>query len=123
MGGPLENQLLITLGLSLLIENGLLLFFGAEPQLGRMPGDTGVPLFGAVAHLPACSRSSAPWCSAALLYVLLRRTRLGTAIRAVAANRPGAQLVGIDDAPHLHADVRDRHRVRRRRGRRSSRRW
>ncbi len=35
IGKPLENQLLITLGIALLIDNTLLLFFGAEPPVGR----------------------------------------------------------------------------------------
>ncbi|HEU4332786.1 MAG TPA: branched-chain amino acid ABC transporter permease, partial [Lapillicoccus sp.] len=96
IGKPLENQLLITLGLALLIDNLLLLFFGPNPQSVKLPGDTGVPIFGAVAELSRLLAFGVALVLAALLYVLLRRTRLGTAIRAVAANDAGAQLVGID---------------------------
>jgi len=96
IGKPLENQLLITLGLALLIDNLLLLFFGPNPQSVKLPGDTGVPIFGAVAELSRLLAFGVALVLAALLYVLLRRTRLGTAIRAVAANDSGAQLVGID---------------------------
>ena len=60
---------------------------------------------------------------AGLLYLLLRRTRLGTAIRAVAANDAGAQLVGIDTRADLRGHLRDRHRLRRRRRRCSWPRW
>jgi branched-chain amino acid transport system permease protein len=96
IGKPLENQLLITLGLALLIDNLLLLFFGPNPQSVKLPGDTGVPIFGAVATVSRLLAFGVALVLAALLYILLRRTRLGTAIRAVAANDSGAQLVGID---------------------------
>ena len=96
IGSPLENQLLITLGLALLIDNLLLLFFGPNPQSVKLPGDTGVQLFGAVANVSRLLAFGVALVLAAALYVLLRRTRLGTAIRAVAANDAGAQLVGID---------------------------
>ena len=96
MGKPLENQLLITLGIALIIENALLLFFGANPRSVAVPGDRGVPIFGAVANLSRILAFVGALILAGLLYLLLQRTRLGTAIRAVAANDTGAQLVGID---------------------------
>lgn len=96
MGKPLENQLLITLGLALLIDNVLLMSFGPNPQSVKLPGDTGVQIFGAVATVSRLLAFGVAIVLAALLYVLLQRTRLGTAIRAVAANEAGAQLVGID---------------------------
>lgn len=96
MGKPLENQLLITLGLALLIENGLLLFLGADPRSVELPGDRVVPLFGAVAELSRVLAFLGAIALAGLLYVLLQRTRLGTAIRAVAANETGARMVGIN---------------------------
>ncbi len=96
MGKPLENQLLITLGISLVIENGLLLIFGANPRSVALPGNTGVPILGAVADLSRILAFAGALILAAILYAVLQRTRLGTAIRAVAANDRGAQLVGID---------------------------
>lgn len=96
MGRPLENQLLVTLGISLLVENGLLLFLGADPRSVRFPGEAGLDVFGAVANLSRVLAFVAALLLAAALYALLRRTRVGTAIRAVAANRRGAELVGID---------------------------
>ena len=96
MGKPLENQLLITLGLALLIDNGLLLFFGPNPKSVALPGDRGVSILGGVADLSRLLAFGVALVLAALLYLLLQRTRLGTAIRAVAANDTGAQLVGID---------------------------
>jgi len=102
MGKPLENQLLITLGISLLIENGLLLFLGADPRSVRFPGEVGIDVFGAVANLSRVLAFVAALVLAAALTVLLRRTRVGTAIRAVAANRQGAALVGVD-VRHIYA--------------------
>lgn len=96
MGKPLENQLLITLGLGLLIENGLLLFFGGDPRSVAVPGDRAVPVLGAVADLSRILAFVGAIILAGLLFLLLQRTRLGTAIRAVAANDSGAQLVGIN---------------------------
>jgi branched-chain amino acid transport system permease protein len=96
MGQPLENQLLITLGLALLIENGLLLFAGANPRSVALPGDRALPVFGAVAELSRVLAFVGALVLAGVLYVLLQRTRLGTAIRAVAANETGARLVGIN---------------------------
>lgn len=96
IGKPLENQLLITLGLALLIDNGLLLFFGPNPQSVRIPGDTGIDILGGVANLSRLLAFGVALVLAALIYLLLQRTRLGTAIRAVAASDSGAQLVGID---------------------------
>jgi branched-chain amino acid transport system permease protein len=96
IGKPLENQLLITLGLALLIDNGLLLFFGPNPRSVSLPGDRGVSIFGGVATVSRLLAFGVALALAAALYLLLQRTRLGTAIRAVAANDAGAQLVGID---------------------------
>jgi len=96
MDRPLENQLLITLGLAMIIENGLLLFFGADPRSVALPGDRGVAILGAVADLSRILAFAGALVLAGALFLLLQRTRLGTAIRAVAASSTGAELVGID---------------------------
>ncbi len=108
MNEPHENQLLLTFGLALLIENLLLMFFSATPKNVGFPyADSGIPLgfatiqgplnvFGAVADLPRVIAFVGSLVLGGLLYLLLRRTRLGTAIRAVAENPTGAALVGID---------------------------
>jgi branched-chain amino acid transport system permease protein len=95
-GQSLENQLLITLGLSLLLENGLLMFFGAEPRTISLPGEFQFPLLGAVVAGSRLYAFLGAVLLGGLLFWLLRKTRLGTAIRAVAANAPGAALVGIN---------------------------
>ncbi|MFG1927221.1 branched-chain amino acid ABC transporter permease [Cryptosporangium sp. NPDC048952] len=96
MGRPLESQLLLTLGMSLLVSNLLLLAFGGDPLSVAVAGDHGVHLFGAVANQTRLIAFAGALVLAAGLYVLLSRTRLGRAIRAVAASRQGAGLVGID---------------------------
>jgi branched-chain amino acid transport system permease protein len=95
-GATLENQLLITLGLSLLLENGLLLFFGAAPKNVPLPGDFQFSLFGAVVTGGRLYAFIGAILIGAVLFYLLRRTRFGTAIRAVAANGQGAELVGVN---------------------------
>ncbi|MEV4675113.1 MULTISPECIES: branched-chain amino acid ABC transporter permease [Actinomadura] len=95
-GASLENQLLITLGLSLLLENGLLMFFGAEPKTVALPGDFQFSLFGAVVSGARLYAFLGAILIGAVLFWLLRHTRFGTAIRAVAANGQGAELVGVN---------------------------
>jgi len=96
MGGSLESQLLITLGLSLLIANVLLMVFGGDPLSVSLHSDPGVHVLGAVANLSRVIAFVGALVLALLLWLLLERTSFGRAIRAVAANRQGAGLVGID---------------------------
>ncbi|EXG81616.1 branched-chain amino acid ABC transporter permease [Cryptosporangium arvum] len=96
MGRPLESQLLLTLGLSLLVSNLLLLAFGGDPLSVAVAGDHGINVLGAVANQTRLVAFGGALVLAAGLYLLLGRTRLGRAIRAVAASRQGAGLVGID---------------------------
>lgn len=96
LGQPLENQLLLTLGIALLLENALLLGFGGVPKAVNPSYDEPVRVLSAVADLSRILAFVGALAIAGLLYVLLQRTRFGTAIRAVAANPRGAQLVGVD---------------------------
>lgn len=108
MDQPHENQLLLTFGLALLIENALLLAFSATPRTIEAPfAQSGIPLgvttiqgpinvFGAVADVPRVIAFVGSLVLAGLLYLVLRYTTLGTAVRAVAQNPDGAAMVGID---------------------------
>ena len=96
LGQPLENQLLLTLGIALLLENALLLGYGGEPRQVSPSYDRPVQVLTAVADLSRILAFVGALAIAGLLFLLLQRTRLGTAIRAVAANPRGAQLVGVD---------------------------
>lgn len=104
MGQPLENQLLLTLGVAILIENLLLMFFTATPRSVRVAyatADLGIVRFplqlgGVVITLPRLVAFLGGLLLAAVLFLFLNRTRIGTAIRAVGQNPIGASLVGID---------------------------
>lgn len=107
MGQPHENLLLLTLGLSLVVENALLMGYSSTPRtidasfLGQyLPFDYSI--FGAVATLPRILAFVGSVAVAGLLYLTLRRTTLGTAIRAVAENPDGASMVGIN-VRRIHA--------------------
>ena len=95
--GKDENILLITLGVSIIADNGALLFFGGDTETIDVPYAGRIIEIGA-AFLPLPKVVS---CAAALLICLvlglfMARTDTGKAIRAVAKERQGARLVGID---------------------------
>lgn len=108
MDESLEKKLLLTLGLSIFIENLLLVVFSPTPRAIQLTYDRGslslfgveiswpFRAFGAVATLPRMLAFIGALVMAGLLFLLLRRTKLGTAIRAVAENPRGAALVGIN---------------------------
>lgn len=108
MEQSLEKKLLLTLGLSIFVENLLLVVFTPTPRAIQLPYregsmslgflDLSWPFrpFGAVATLPRTIAFVGALALAAALYLLLRRTRFGTAIRAVADNPRGAALVGVN---------------------------
>lgn len=101
--GDDRNMLLVTLGASIVIENALLYAFRADTRTIDVPyafetfdlGFTFVPItrvigFGVVIVV------------ALLLWAIMRWTDIGKAIRAVAKEKLGAQLAGID-VSHIYA--------------------
>lgn len=96
MDSPLHNQLLITIGIALAVENILLLVFGPNPRSVRLPDSTGVDFLGATVDSARIYAFLGALVLVAVLSLLLQKTKVGTAIRAVAANPEGARLVGID---------------------------
>lgn len=106
---PQHNQLLLTLGLALFIENLLLVLFTGTPQprirlqTGRGPTDLGLttidfPLreYGTIIRFDRLVAFVFALFLTALLYFILKRTDLGKAIRATAQDKEGAALVGIN---------------------------
>jgi branched-chain amino acid transport system permease protein len=97
LGAPEANQLLLTLGVALFVENAALAAFGADPRSLRLPyTGRGLLLGDAFVNVP---RLVAFACSVGLalaLWVFLRHTDTGKAIRAAAEEREGALLMGID---------------------------
>ena len=97
------GQLIVTLGISLILQNGGMIVFGSTPQAVRTPlsaqafnvdgfyGDATV--FLNKAKLVACLVAVL---TAAGLYLLLEYTRMGKALRAAADNPTAATYMGID---------------------------
>lgn len=100
--GETEGQLLVTLGLSLLIANLLLLVYGGEPKSVSAPFEGQFSVFGAIAPIPRVVAFLGALLLALGLTAILRWTRLGLAIRSVAASAQGAQLVGVN-VRHVYA--------------------
>jgi branched-chain amino acid transport system permease protein len=101
--GSDSNILLVTLGLSIVIENALLATFRSDTRTIDVPyAFASIDLGFALVSVPRVVALGVALATAALLWVLLARTDTGKAIRAVAREKQGAALVGIDVA-HVYA--------------------
>lgn len=101
--GDDSNMLLVTLGLSIIIENAMLAIFRSDTMTLRLPYTMSMVELGDVLlSVPRLIGFGVTLLLAALLFVLMKRTDTGRAIRAVAKERTGAALVGIDVA-HIYA--------------------
>ena len=95
--GKDENILLITLGLSILIENiALMLFKGDSRTITVSYSDRMIELGPTLVPLPKLISFAVALGLCAALGLFMQHTELGRAIRAVAKERVGARLVGID---------------------------
>ena len=102
--GKDENILLVTLGISIVMENLALLFFKSDTRTietaytlthGRdRPGDDRAAQAGRLRRRAGGVGACCCW--------IMTRTDLGRAIRAVAKEKQGAQLMGID-VDHVYA--------------------
>ena len=91
------NVLLVTLGLAIIIQNGLLALFAADPRSLDDPAAFDVVAVGPMLlSTPRLIGFVVAAGVALLLWLLLTRTDIGRAIRAVAREDLGARLVGID---------------------------
>jgi branched-chain amino acid transport system permease protein len=101
--GKDENILLVTLGLAIIIENAAIFFFSADQQTITLSYSYETIDLGFVfLSLPKVISFFASLIICLLLWLLISRTDLGKAIRAVAKERQGARLVGID-VEHIFA--------------------
>ena len=92
-----QNVLLITLGVSIVLENAALYFFSADTKTIDTSYSLEVVDLGvALVPLPRLIGFVAALVLAAVLWALIARTDLGRAIRAVAKEPHGATLVGVD---------------------------
>jgi branched-chain amino acid transport system permease protein len=100
LSGGLLPPLLVTFGISIIIQNGLLQFFGAydhrlkvgaiETASQQLGGDISVGVYPLVVFAVAVL-------GIASLQILFYRTRLGRAFRAVSDDADTAELMGIDN--------------------------
>lgn len=105
---PTHNQLLLTLGLALFIENLLLVIFTGTPRsirlaygrgatdLGLFTMDFPLRLSGTTITMTKLAAFVFALLLTGLLFLLLQRTDLGKSIRATAEDKDGARLVGIN---------------------------
>ena len=101
--GEDSNILLVTLGLAIVIENALLYAFRADTRTINLPYAFDVVEFGtAFLAVPRVIGFVAVIGVAAALWLIMRFTDTGKAIRAVAKEKLGAELSGIDVA-HIYA--------------------
>ena len=112
--GDDRNMLLVTLGLAMLIENALLYAFRADTRTIDLRTAFKTINFGfTFLAVPRLISFAAVFVVALVLWLLMALTDTGKAIRAVAKEKLGAELAGIDVA-HIYADdFRPRHRLRR----------
>jgi branched-chain amino acid transport system permease protein len=95
--GKDQNILLVTLGLAVILENGALyLFTGDTQQISVDYAGEMIEVGPALIALPRFVSFGAALMICLLLWLVIARTDLGKAIRAVAKERQGARLVGID---------------------------
>lgn len=97
------GQLIITLGLSLILQNGGLIVFGSTPRSIRTPlassaWEVETGLFDASLFLNKTRMISSvvAIAVAVLLWFVLERTRLGRSLRAAADNPTAATYTGVD---------------------------
>lgn len=95
--GKDENVLLVTLGLAIVLENAALAAFKSDTRtIETAYTFSTVNIAGAMIAVPKVIAFFGALAVAALLLALISRTDLGRAIRAVAKERQGARIVGID---------------------------
>ncbi|BCM85688.1 branched-chain amino acid ABC transporter permease [Methylobacterium indicum] len=98
-----NNVLLVTLGLSIVLENGLLALFTSDTR--ALDSDAAlqvIELGPLLLSTPRVIGFVAALAVTGLLWLLLNRTDTGRAIRAVAREKLGARLVGIE-VDHVYA--------------------
>jgi branched-chain amino acid transport system permease protein len=101
--GDDRNMLLVTLGLAVVIENTLLFAFRADTRTIDLPyALSGIDLGFAFLPLPRLIGFGAVFVVALVLTLIMSATDTGRAIRAVAKEKLGAELAGIDVA-HIYA--------------------
>ncbi len=93
---PTHNQLLLTLGVAYILENGLLAIFSPNYKTLDVDDFDGVIQLGAISISPEKLVAFAVvLIVTAVIYLILYKTRIGKAIRACSQNKEGAKLMGV----------------------------
>jgi branched-chain amino acid transport system permease protein len=101
--GEDRNMLLVTLGLAVVIENALLYVFRADTRTVELPyAFRSIDLGFTFLAVPRVIGFAAVFLVALALWLIMGFTDIGRAIRAVAKEKLGAELAGIDVA-HIYA--------------------
>ena len=101
--GKDENILLVTLGMSIVLENGALMLFKSDTRsIETAYTLTTIQIGPAFIAVPKLVAFAGALVASALLLLIVTRTDLGRAIRAVAKEKHGAKLMGID-VDHVYA--------------------
>ncbi|HJU16712.1 MAG TPA: branched-chain amino acid ABC transporter permease [Stellaceae bacterium] len=104
-----QAQLVLTLGIALILENGALIAFGSTPQTVHTALSWSawqIPLAGTASAVLFVNKARGIACLVSIvigagLYWLIARTRLGKSLRAAADNPEAATYMGID-VDHAH---------------------
>jgi branched-chain amino acid transport system permease protein len=95
--GKDENILLVTLGIAIVLENLALVLFTADTRTIETRWSLAtIDVAGAFIAVPKAVAFVGALAAAAILLAVMAKTDLGRAIRALAKERQGAKLVGID---------------------------
>jgi branched-chain amino acid transport system permease protein len=97
IAAPVLVTLTLTFGLDLMLNNAMIYFFKADyRKLTLKPPMGSVSLFGVVVPVDRLIATVLALALTGLLYLLLRRSRVGRAIVAVRLDRDAAVLMGVD---------------------------
>ena len=97
IAAPVLVTLTLTFGLDLILNNAMIYFFKADyRKLSLKPPLGSVSLFGVVVPVDRLIATVLALALTGLLYLLLRRSRVGRAIVAVRLDRDAAVLMGVD---------------------------
>ncbi len=94
---PELNQMLLTFGISIFLQNLAIILWSGDPRTAAVSYKaTAVPLGPLVVGFPQLIVFVLAMALTLGLYLVLGRSRVGKAMRAVAQNRVGASLIGIE---------------------------
>jgi len=94
---PVLVTLTLTFGLDLILNNAMIYYFKADyRKLTMTPPMGSISLFGVVVPVDRLIATAAALALTGVLYLILRRLRVGRAIVAVRLDRDAAKLMGVD---------------------------